>query len=254
MPTKQKFADDLSSQVAAMLEAPRHGFQGDRAPVAAAPLMPAALTIAVSREAGSRGGSIARRAGRKLDWQVYNQELLEYIAQESAFRQSLLDNLPPGAARWTEERLDSLRRAYELDRYQSILEVSRIILALGAQGIVVLVGRGASSVLPAESTLSVRIMAPLDDRIAYMSQWLRLTVDEATEQVEVRDRRRADFLDTHFHRLPADIYQYDLILNSSLMGEELCAELIVQAARAKMAARVAPGKSATALSAETAQP
>lgn len=237
-----------------MLEAPRHGFQGDRAPVAAAPLMPAALTIAVSREAGSRGGSIARRAGRKLDWQVYNQELLEYIAQESAFRQSLLDNLPPGAARWTEERLDSLRRAYELDRYQSILEVSRIILALGAQGSVVLVGRGASSVLPAESTLSVRIMAPLDDRIAYMSQWLRLTVDEATEQVEVRDRRRADFLDTHFHRLPADIYQYDLILNSSLMGEELCAELIVQAARAKMAARVAPGKSATALSAETAQP
>src|SRR6266404_5193300 len=100
MASKQELANDLSAQVAAMLEAPRHGFQGDRAPATAPPLMPASLTIAISREAGSRGGSIARRAGRKLDWQVYNQELLEYIAQESAFRQSLLDNLPPAAAEW----------------------------------------------------------------------------------------------------------------------------------------------------------
>src|SRR5947209_13720844 len=109
MPSKQKTDDDLSSQVAAMLEAPRHGFRGDRAPVTEAPLMPAALTIAISREAGSRGGSIARRAGRKLDWQVYNQELLEYIAQESAFRQSLLDNLPPAAVSWVGKRLEQLR-------------------------------------------------------------------------------------------------------------------------------------------------
>ena len=82
-------------------------------------------------------------------------------------------------------------------------------------------------------------MAPLEDRVAYMSQWLRLTLDEASEQVELRDRRRASFLDTHFHRAPADIYQYDLLLNSSLLGEELCAEMIVHAARAKMAARTA---------------
>ena len=244
MASKEAVANDLSSQVAAMLEAPRHGFQGDRAPVTAAPLMPAALTIAISREAGSRGGSIARRAGRKLDWQVYNQELLEYIAQESAFRQSLLDNLPPAAAPWLQERLEQLRREYELGPDSAVLEMCRIILGLGAQGNVVLLGRGAGNVLPAESTLSVRIMAPREDRIAYMSQWLRLTMDEAAGQVERRDRRRADFLDTHFHRPPTDIYQYDLLLNSSLLGEELCADLIVQAARAKMTARGASKSSA----------
>src|SRR5437667_11685704 len=175
---------DLSLQVAATLEAPRHGFQGDRAPAVVTPLLPASLTVAISREAGSRGGSIARRAGRKLDWQVYNQELLEYIAQESAFRQSLLDNLSSAASRWMEGRLDALRREYGLDQYPSILDMARIVLALGAQGNVVLLGRGANSVLPTESTLSVRIMAPLEDRIAYMGQWLRLTRDEAAEQVE----------------------------------------------------------------------
>src|SRR5438132_7982059 len=149
MASKEELADYLSSQVAAMLEAPRHGFQGDRAPAIETPLMPAALTIAVSREAGSRGGSIARRAGRKLDWQVYNQELLEYIAQESVFRQSLLDNLPPAAARWTEERLEALNREYDLGRDASVFEMSRIIVALAAQGNVLLIGRGANYMLPA---------------------------------------------------------------------------------------------------------
>src|SRR5262249_41241955 len=91
-------------------------------------------------------------------------------------------------------------------------------------------------ILPAPTTLHVRIVAPLPDRIAYMSQWLRLTDEQAAEQVRTRDIRRAEFIATHFHRQPNDLYQYDLLLNSALLGEELCADLIVQAARAKQAA------------------
>src|SRR5437016_9545270 len=166
MDPKHDLQPDLSLQTEEAPESPRHGFQGNRAPLPETPLIPAALTVAISREAGSRGGSIARRAGRKLDWQVYNQELLEYIAQESAFRQSLLDNLPPAAAPWLQERLEQLRREYELGPDSAVLEMCRIILGLGAQGNVVLLGRGAGNVLPAESTLSVRIMAPRQDRVA----------------------------------------------------------------------------------------
>ena len=40
----------------------------------------------------------------------------------------------------------------------------RVILALGAQGEVLLVGRGAGCLLPREATLHVRIVAPLEDR------------------------------------------------------------------------------------------
>jgi cytidylate kinase len=98
---------------------------------------------------------------------------------------------------------------------------------------VVLIGRGAGSLLPRATTLHVRVLAPLEDRVAYMSQWLRLTRQEAAERVRQADERRAEFLATHFHRPPTDLYQYDLLLNSGLLGEELCAELIVRAARAK---------------------
>jgi cytidylate kinase len=215
-------------------ESPLHGFQGDRGPRPAAPNVPASVTIAVSREAGARGGTIGRRVAKKLGWQVYNQELLEYSAQEGAFRH-IMAHLPPAAARWAEERLHVLQREQNLSQHPSIADLARVVLALGAQGEVVLIGRGAGSILPAASTLHVRIVAPLEDRVAYMKQWLRLADEEAAEQVRVRDSRRAEFIETHFHRQPADVYQYDLVLNSTLLGEEACAELIVRAAKLKLA-------------------
>jgi cytidylate kinase len=111
-----------------------------------------------------------------------------------------------------------------------------MILALGAQGEVILIGRGAGHVLPRETTLSLRLVAPLSDRVAYFSQWLRLPQQEAAEQVRQRDQRRNDFIERHFRQSPADVHLYDLVLNTGYVGEDLSVELIVQAARAKHAA------------------
>jgi cytidylate kinase len=219
-------------------EPPRHGFQGDRGnatvPAGAVPL---GLTIAVSREAGARGGSIGRRVGRKLGWQVYDQELLEYMAQDGPTRQTLAEALSPAGATWVEQQLERLQREENLSQHPSAVNLARVVLALGVQGRIVLIGRGAGFILPPESTLHIRLVAPLQDRIAYMSQWLRLTVEEAAERVRLRDTRRNEFVRTHFHREPDDVYQYDLVINSCRLGEEACAELIAQAARARSAAR-----------------
>src|SRR5262245_61854487 len=103
----------------AVREAPRHGFQGDRGARVSAPGVPASLTVAISREAGARGGSIARRAGEKLGWQVYGQELLEYIAQEGTFRQDVVGDLAPAAAQWVEEQLERLLREQNLSQHPS---------------------------------------------------------------------------------------------------------------------------------------
>jgi cytidylate kinase len=192
------------------------------------------LTIAVSREAGARGSTIARRAGEKLGWQVYTQDVLEYIAQEGPFRQEVLDHLPQAVHPWVEDQLEHLRQATGTGLPSSLANLSHMFLALGAQGEVILIGQGAGFLLPARSTLHVRFVAPLADRIAYMSQWLRLTLEEAADQVRLRDTRRNEFVETYCHCRPTEAPHYDLVLNSSLLGEELCADLIVQAARAKL--------------------
>src|SRR3954470_16594898 len=85
---------------------PLHGYRGESAQ-AAPDRWPSGLTIALSRESGARGGSIAKRVGRKLGWQVVDQETLEFLTQdELAFQ-----DLPAAAREWADERLDQLLRS-----------------------------------------------------------------------------------------------------------------------------------------------
>jgi len=217
-------------------DSPRHGYQGDRGRAPERRTTPASLTIAVSREAGSRGNTIGGRVGQKLGWPVYNYELLEAMAHDGPLRQSIIDDSDTEAANWVEARLERLISSGQLAGDANVISLARTILALGYRGEVVLIGRGAGYILPHSSTLHVRIMAPLTDRIAYMSQWLRLTHGEAAEQVGRRDRHRANFLSSHFKRDSQDVDHYDMILNSSLLGEELSAEVIIHAARVRLAA------------------
>jgi hypothetical protein len=195
--------------------------------------VPSALTIAVAREAGARGGTIGRRVARQMNWQIYDQDLLEYMTQDTVVRQGIFDNLSPAANAWVDSRLQTLLREQNLTQHPSVINLARVVLALGSQGEVVLIGRGAGFILPRESTLHVRLMAPLQERIAYMSQWLRLPLEEAAEKVRTRDARREEFIQTHFHQQPGDVHYYDMLLNASLLGEEVCAALIVGAARAR---------------------
>ncbi|MCS6852019.1 MAG: cytidylate kinase-like family protein [Gemmataceae bacterium] len=230
---------DLDASAEVVTGSPQHGYRGDRLPAAPTD-RPLSLTIAVSRETGARGASIAQMAGRKLGWQVFTQESLEYLAHEPAQRENIISQIPSELIPWVESRLAALRQPESPAHPPSLADMAQVVLALAAQGDVVLVGRGAGFLLPGETTLHVRIVAPVADRVAYMSQRLRLTTDQAAELVKQRDQQRADFVATHFHRQPGAVHLYDLVLNSSLLGEELCAELIVQAARAKKARFVPP--------------
>ena len=209
---------------------PRHGFQGDRGKVPDIRRAPLGLSIAISREAGARGASIARRVGRQLGWQVYDQELLEYMSQDAGVREGLADNLPAACLEWIERRGETLEQTCGLGKTSGVYSLARTALSLAAEGNAILIGRGTGCILPRESTLNVRIIASLPDRIAFLSQSLRLTTAEATDRVLERDDRRANFLRTHFGRTPAEVHQYEMLLNSSELGEENCADLIARAA------------------------
>jgi len=217
-------------------ETPRHGFQGDRnRPTVVRG--PACMTIALSREAGARGNSIAVRLGKRLGWQVYTQELLEFMAMNDGAQQQLFAELPPDAAMWAERQMDRLRLDQVVRSESELGELPHLMLMLASRGEVVIVGRGAGYLLPSESTLHVRIVSPLPERIAYMGQWLRLTREQAAEEVRKRDQRRAEYLASSFRRPPAEPHAFDLVLNSSRLGEEVCADLIIQAMKSKEAAR-----------------
>ena len=89
----------------------------------------------------------------------------------------------------------------------------------------------------------MRLVAPLAERIAYLAQWLRLSDGEAAEKSASATSSAADFLATHFHRDPGEVHQYDMVLNSGLLGEDLCADLITRAAVGRSNRKTAPFRS-----------
>ena len=217
---------------AAVLESPQHGNRGNRSE-ANLPRGPLGPTIAVTRESGARGATIARRVGRKLGWDVYTREHLEFLAGNDTQREAIVREAPPTAKAWLDKQAKRLKGAgvtlFE-DRPDPVFE---LILTLAANGNLIFVGRGAGYLLPRKTTLHVRIVAPLENRIGYMAQHLRLGTAEAELQVRRRDEARLDFLASHCNHPAGELCDYDLVLNSAELGEELAAELVVTALKAK---------------------
>jgi len=188
--------------------------------------------VAVSRETGARGSSIANLVAERLGWQMVNQEMMGYLTQNEAAREELLTDLSAAGREWANRQVDRLMAERRVVGPEAV-ELIRLVFLVAARGEVVLVGRGAGILLPADTTVNVRIVAPLEQRIAYLSQWLRLTAAEATDEVEARDRVRSAMHQALANRDPADLAQYDLVLNSGRLGDAVAAELIVQAVNAK---------------------
>src|SRR5262249_23670709 len=124
-------------------DVPLHGFRGDAPSERQAAAVPAALSIAVSRQAGARGGTLGKRVARQLGWEVYTQEVLEYILREENVRREIVERLSPAAAHWAQERLEQLLTEAKFSRDPAIVELARLVLAIGARGKAVFIGRGA---------------------------------------------------------------------------------------------------------------
>lgn len=214
-------------------ESPLHGYRGEMTSPPTG-VRPRGVSVAISREAGARGETIAAAVGRLLGWQVFTAEMLDFLTQDERAREEMSADLPDSARRWIEVEVAALGRARKLDVTSALGLAARLALTLAARGDAVIVGRGAGFVLPAATTVHVRLVAPLPQRVAYFAQWQRLTDAEAEREVRARDHKRAEFLAAIAGRDPADPTAYDLVLNSARLGADGCAELIARAARVKL--------------------
>lgn len=210
---------------------PVHGYRGE--PEVPSLTRPQGFSVAISRESGARGGSIARKVGELLSWQVFDQETLDYLIQNDTAREQFLSEIPEPAMAWANNHYFRLLREQQLTAESDTAGMIRLILAVAARGEVVILGRGAGYMLPSETTLHTRVVAPWLDRVAYFAQWLRLNLEEAASEVRSRDERRANFLAGILGRNPADVTGYDLVVNAGRLGIETAAQLIAWAVRTK---------------------
>jgi len=187
------------------------------------------FTIAISRQAGAQGPAIARAVGERLGWHVYDRELLQLVADEMGLRRKLLESVDEKHVSWVRECLESLTTTPPVTENAYARHLFEMLFSLATHGECVIVGRGAAVVLPAETTLRVRLMGPRPERIQAIQQRFGISQEEAAAWVEKTDAERERFVKDHLGKDPGDPSHYDLVLNSSRFSTTECAELIIEA-------------------------
>lgn len=190
---------------------------------------PSAPTIAISREVGAGGTSLARLVGSRLEWPVYDHELIVELAREMHVRVREMENVDERHVSWLEECVEAMSPELRVNEAAYVKHLSELLWTLGSHGACVIVGRGAAHLLPAGTTLRVRLIADLDDRIATLCGERGMTRMQAKASLESTEWARERFVKDHFRKDPSDMHNYDLVLNSSRTSLENCADLIVHA-------------------------
>lgn len=180
------------------------------------------ILITVGRQFGSGGKSVADELGRRLSVPVYDKELITAAARKSGISEVFF------------ERRDEKRRTLYMgmrsgmdDEVMFRLQ-SDTIRDIASRGSAIFVGRASDYVLRDFDCLDVFISAPIGDRIERVcSRNPGMGPKDAEVLINRKDRGRADFYDFYTFTKWGSADNYDLCIDSSVLGIEGTADLII---------------------------
>ncbi|MBD3161365.1 MAG: hypothetical protein GF346_04105 [Candidatus Eisenbacteria bacterium] len=216
------------------LEAEMREQASDQKPPRQLPLRP---FVAISRAFGSGGGEIARRLAENLGYQIFDREIVDVLVEEDRFRRAILDSLDERDRSSFEIWVDGLLRGSLVDKGEYLRVLIGVLGSIAMHGHAVILGRGGNFLLDPGRGLSVRIVAPMDQRIETISRLRSLPYEEAEKIVVRTDADRSAFIRRQFQREIDDPLAYDLEVNTAGIGVEAAVALIEQALRKKLGNR-----------------
>lgn len=179
--------------------------------------------ITISRQVGSFGDEIAAILARKINHQLVDQAHVHQFAQscDADFSEACSLYEKEAQPRFFE------RMFFNSPAYTSLFE--SLNLELASKGDIILIGRGAQIVLKdIPGILSVRIVAPMDTRIARMAEEKNISKDEAANFIRKYDHQRASMIRTIYDKDFRDWALYDLIINTTSFSAESAADIIAK--------------------------
>lgn len=188
--------------------------------------------LLISREKGAGGRQVANLIAEKLGWQAFDRQIVDAIAERTQMRQQLVEFLDEKTRSGLEDFLRHVLTR-EIGTTDYLLHLRQVLLTLGQQGEVVIVGRGAEYILPVQFGLRVRMVAPLNARVERITRANGLTPDTARALIAKVDQEREDFIRGQFQKDARDPLNYDLVVNTGQLTVERTAEIILSALKQK---------------------
>lgn len=185
------------------------------------------LIISVGREYGSGGHAIAEILAKHYDIPLYDYNLLNEVARERNLDVELLrqyDEKPKnyfftrnvrGHHNSAEEHIANM----QFDYLRSRAEEGKSF---------VVVGRCAESVLAEYSGLiSIFVLGDMEKKVERIADRDHISLDEAEKLIYIRNRIRKSYHNYYCDGKWGDSRNYDISINSSCLGVQKTAELLI---------------------------
>ena len=191
----------------------------------------------VSRETGAGGGEIARRAAECLGWHLLDKEILDQLSSQYGTSRTMLDVVDEKKVDWLADILNGWIEGNGFSQLAYVHRLHGLFVAAARRGSLVIVGRGARFMLPRRSGFSVRIIAPLHERINQIVARRSVSPHEARTYIERMDTQRDEFLKKYFHHDVTSPHVHDLVINTEQLGAESSLDLLLSAVHSWLKAR-----------------
>ena len=190
--------------------------------------------ITISREFGSGGRTIGHLVAEKLGIPFYDKELVDHIALESGFAPKYIEehgeHAPSGSIfsyALAHQSVPGVMNGLSTADFLWSIQCS-VILQLAEKGPCVIVGRNADYILKdREDVLHVYITANMDYRADRIVRLYGTSEKSPTARIQEKDKRRRVNYQHYTGRTRGNAADYDLCLDSSVIGTEKCADIVV---------------------------
>ena len=182
--------------------------------------------ITVSREPGSGGRIVAERIGEQLGLDFFHREIIQEIAESADTSARILETLDEKGLSVLDDWISTLVNRRHLWPDQYLKHLMKVIGTIGEHGRAVIVGRGASFILPGGVSFRVRIVAPLEIRVQNVAHEFSVPSEEARRRVLRTESDRRAFVRKYFHADIIDPVNYDLVINTGTLSIDAAVEAI----------------------------
>lgn len=186
------------------------------------------IIITIGRQFGSGGLLVAKELGARLGIPVYDNELITKAAQDSGFDVELFKMNDEKKSIFSFSALfTSSSENYMSDSGLFKLQCETI-RKIAENGPAIIVGRCADYVLrDYDNVISVFLTSPIEARVQRVMNRDELSYDAAISKIEKKDKIREEYYNYFTFGNWGVASTYDLCLDSSLLGINGTAELII---------------------------
>jgi len=197
------------------------------------------LIITIGRQYGSGGIAIGKILSQKLSIPCYDKELINLASRESGLHKEFFEKADEKKSfRFLGNifglRTEGLENASFLSDETFFKIQSDVIKNLAQKESCIIVGRCADYILRNEKKLlKIFISANINDRICTISSRNCCTDKEAKSLIELIDKKRADYYNFYSGKTWGSAKNYDLCINSSVLGIEKTSNFIEEFIKTK---------------------